>query len=54
MQHHWFNELNFLNNDQLIDLENNVRNEFTARELHLNQNIHDLDDHIIFEGNNEG
>ena len=53
LQHHWFNEINILNNEQLIDLENNVRNEFAAREPHLIQDIHDLDDNIVFQENNE-
>ena len=53
LQNHWFNEINILNNEQLIDLENNVRNEFVAREPHLIQDIDDLDDHIDFQENNE-
>jgi serine/threonine protein kinase len=53
LQHHWFNEINILNNEQLIDLENNVRNEFAAREPHLIQDIHDLDDYKVFQENNE-
>ena len=34
----WFNELQGLNNEQLNQLENEVRNEFIARENHI-QNI---------------
>ena len=34
----WFNELQGLNNVQLNQLENEVRNEFLARENHI-QNI---------------
>ena len=49
LQHHWFNEINILNNEQLINLENNVRNEFAEREPHLNQNIKDLDNNLDFE-----
>ena len=53
LQNHWFNEINILNNQQLIDLENNVRNEFAAREVEFIQNIKDLDDHLDFEESNE-
>jgi len=38
---HWFNELQGLNNDQLNQLENDVRNEFLARENQIqNAQLH--------------
>ena len=48
LQHHWFNEINILNNQQLIDLENNVRNEFIAREPIVLQNIQMLVNDLDF------
>ena len=32
VEYNWFNEIKKLNNDQLLNLENYVRNEFTAKE----------------------
>ena len=53
LQHHWFDEINNLNNNQLIQLENNVRNEFIAREANLlnqiNQQINQqINDDMVF------
>ena len=47
---HWFDEIRNLDNQQLNQIENNVRNEFIARENILN-NLHEeeVDDNWVFE-----
>ena len=47
---HWFDEIRNLDNQQLNQIENNVRNEFIARENELNnQQEEEVDDEWVFE-----
>ena len=47
LQYYWFNEINNLNNEQLLDLEKNVRNEFFSREAQVKENIQLNNDHLF-------
>ena len=42
MNHHWFDEINNLDNEQLKQLELEVKNEFTKRWDQFNQNLNDI------------
>lgn len=46
---HWFDEIRNLDNQQLNQIENNVRNEFTARENELNNQEEEVNDDWVFE-----
>ena len=48
---HWFDEIRNIDNQQLNQIENNVRNEFIARENELNNlnEQEDNDDNWVFE-----
>ena len=45
----WFDEIRNLDNQQLNQIENNVRNEFTARENELNNQEEEVNDDWVFE-----
>ena len=46
---HWFDEIRNLDNQQLDQIENNVLNEFTARENELNNQEEEVNDDWVFE-----
>ena len=50
---HWFDEIRNLDNQQLNQIENNVRNEFIARENELNNQtvLQPINDDVVFEEN---
>ena len=53
---HWFDEIRNLDNQQLNQIENNVRNEFIARENELNNNNQheeEVNDDWVFEDHDE-